>query len=36
MAKAMRIKEADKPEKFIAVLVNMQKSCGVAELKMRD
>jgi alcohol dehydrogenase len=36
MEKAMGIKEADKPEDFITVLVNMQKSCGVAELKMRD
>jgi len=31
----MGIKEADKPEDFIIVLVNMRKSCDVAELKMR-
>lgn len=36
MAKAMGIKEADKPEDFITALVELQKSCGVAELKMSD
>ncbi|HEY8804934.1 MAG TPA: iron-containing alcohol dehydrogenase [Clostridium sp.] len=36
MAKAMGIKEADKPEDFITVLVDLQKACGVAELKMSD
>lgn len=36
MAKAMGIKEADKPEDFITALVDMQKACGVAELKMSD
>lgn len=36
MAKAMGIKEADKPEDFITVLVDLQKACGVAKLKMSD
>lgn len=36
MAKAMGIKEADKPEDFITALVDLQKACGVAELKMSD
>lgn len=36
MAKAMGIKDADKPEDFITALVNLQKACGVAELKMSD
>lgn len=36
MAKAMGIKEADKPEDFITALTNLQKACGVAELKMSD
>ena len=36
MAKAMGIKEADKPDDFITVLVDLQKACGVAELKMSD
>lgn len=36
MAKAMGIKEADKPEDFITALVELQKICGVAELKMSD
>jgi len=36
MAKAMGIKEADKPEDFITMLVDLQKACGVAELKMSD
>lgn len=36
MAKAMEIKEADKPEDFITALVDLQKICGVAELKMSD
>lgn len=36
MAKAMGIKEADKPEDFITALVDLQKICGVAELKMSD
>ncbi len=36
MAKAMGIKDADKPEDFITALVDLQKACGVAELKMSD
>ena len=36
MAKAMGIKEADKPEDFITALVDLQNACGVAELEMSD
>lgn len=36
MVKAMGIKETDKPEDFITALVDLQKACGVAELKMSD
>lgn len=36
MAKAMGIKDADKPEDFITALVDLQKVCGVADLKMSD
>lgn len=36
MAKAMGIKDADKPEDFITALVDLQKKCCVAELKMSD
>jgi len=36
MAKAMGTKDADKPEDFITALVDLQKACGVAELKMSD
>ncbi|NNU77662.1 iron-containing alcohol dehydrogenase [Clostridium estertheticum] len=36
MAKAMGIKEANKPEDFITALVDLQKACGMAELKMSD
>lgn len=36
MAKAMGIKDADKPEDFITALVDLQKACGVAGLKMSD
>lgn len=36
MAKAMGIKDADKPEDFIKALVKLQKDCGVSELKMSD
>jgi alcohol dehydrogenase len=36
MAKAMGIKGADKPEDFITALVDLQKACDVAELKMSD
>lgn len=36
MAKAMGKEDATKPEDFIAALVNLQKACGVDELKMSD
>ncbi|MCB2358548.1 iron-containing alcohol dehydrogenase [Clostridium estertheticum] len=36
MAKAMGIKEANKPEDFITALVGLQKACGMDELKMSD
>lgn len=36
MAKAMGIKNADKPEDFITALVKLQQDCGVADLKMSD
>lgn len=36
MAKAMGIADADKPEDFITALVNLQKACGVDNLKMSD
>lgn len=36
MAKAMGIKDADNPEDFITALVDLQKTCGVADLKMSD
>ena len=36
MAKAMGINEANKPEDFITALVDLQKACGVAELKMSE
>ena len=36
MAKTMGIKDADKAEDFITALTNLQKACGVAELKMSD
>lgn len=36
MAKAMGIKDADKPEDFITALVKLQENCGVADLKMSD
>lgn len=36
MAKAMGIKDADKPEDFIKALVKLQEDCGVANLKMSD
>lgn len=36
MAKAMGITEADKAEDFITALVNLQKVCGVDNLKMSD
>lgn len=36
MAKAMGIKDADKPGDFITALLDLQKACGAAELKMSD
>lgn len=36
MAKAMGIKDADKPDDFITALVDLQKACGIADLKMSD
>lgn len=36
MARALGMKEADKPEDFITMLVNLQKACGVDGLKMSD
>lgn len=36
MAKAMGIKNADKPEDFIMALLKLQEDCGVADLKMSD
>lgn len=36
MAKAMGIKDADKPEDFITALVELQKACGVSELKISN
>ena len=36
MAKAMGIREADKPEDFITALLDLQEKCGVADLKMSD
>lgn len=36
MARAMGIPNADKPEDFITALVQLQKDCGVADLKMSD
>lgn len=36
MAKAMGIPDADKPEDFITALVQLQKDCGVDDLKMSD
>lgn len=36
MARAMGISDADKPEDFITALVQLQKDCGVDELKMSD
>ncbi len=36
MAKVMGIENADKPEDFITALVDLQKACGVADLKMSD
>lgn len=36
MARVMGIPNADKPEDFITALVQLQKECGVADLKMSD
>lgn len=36
MAKAMGIADADKPEDFVTALVQLQKDCGVADLKMSE
>lgn len=36
MARAMGIPDAEKPEDFITALVNLQKACGVNDLKMSD
>lgn len=36
MAKVMGIPDADKPEDFITALVNLQRACGVDDLKMSD
>lgn len=36
MARAMGMKEADKPEDFLTALVELQKACGVDNLKMSD
>ena len=36
MARVMGTPNADKPEDFIAALIQLQKDCGVADLKMSD
>ena len=36
MAKAMGFKDADKPEDFLTALYELQKACGVENLKMSD
>lgn len=36
MARAMGMKDADKPEDFICALVKLQEACDVADLKMSD
>lgn len=36
MAGVMGIPDADKAEDFITALINLQKACGVADLKMSD
>ena len=36
MAKVMGIPDADKPEDFITALLQLQKDCGVDDLKMSD
>lgn len=36
MVQALGMKDADKPEDFINMLVKLQEDCGVADLKMSD
>jgi alcohol dehydrogenase len=36
MARTMGMSEANKPEDFLTALYNLQKACGVADLKMSD
>ena len=36
MARVMGIPQADKPEDFITALMQLQKDCGVDDLKMSD
>ena len=36
MARAMGMKDADKPEDFLTALLELQKACGVDDLKMSD
>lgn len=36
MAKVMGMPDAKKPEDFLTALTNLQKACGVADLKMSD
>lgn len=36
MARVMGLPEADKPEDFLTALANLQKACGVDNLKMSD
>ena len=36
MARVMGIPHADKPDDFITALVQLQRDCGVADLKMSD
>ena len=36
MAKVMGIPDADKPEDFLKALYDIQKTCGVENLKMSD
>ncbi len=36
MARVMGIPDADKPEDFITALVQLQKDCGVDDLRMSD
>ena len=36
MARVMGMKDADKPEDFLTALADLQKACGVDNLKMSD